>query len=46
MSDHIRQWFSKVTQSRVKIITEPSHEGQNIDIHADPYIFSFLARYS
>ena len=44
-SDAIRQWFSRVTKSRVKIIAESPHEWQKIVIHGNECIILFLTRY-
>ena len=44
-SEAIRQWFSRVTKSRVKIIAESPHEWQKIVIHGNECIILFLTRY-
>ena len=44
-SEAIRQWFSRVTKSRVKIIAESPHEWQKIVIHGNECIVLFLTRY-
>ena len=44
-SEAIRQWFSRVTKSRVKIIAESPHEWQKIVIHSNECIILFLTRY-
>ena len=44
-SGAIRQWFSRVTKSRVKIIAESPHEWQKIVIHGNECIILFLTRY-
>ena len=45
-SEAIRQWFSRVTKSRVKIIAESPHEWQKIVINGNECIILFLTRYS
>ena len=44
-SEAIRQWFSRVTKSRVKIIAESPHEWQRIVIHGNECNILFLTRY-
>ena len=44
-SGAIRQWFSRVTKSRVKIIAESPHEWQKIVIHGNECIILFLTHY-
>ena len=44
-SGAIRQWFSRVTKSRVKIIAESPHEWQKIVIHGNECIILFLTCY-
>ena len=44
-SEAIRQWFSRVTKSRVKIIADSPHEWQKIVIHGNECIILFLTRY-
>ena len=44
-SEAIRQWFSRVTKSRVKIIAESPHEWQKVVIHSNECIILFLTRY-
>ena len=36
-SEAIRQWFSRVMKSRVKIIVDLAHDWQNVRIHDNPY---------
>ena len=45
MSEAIRQWFSRVTKSRVKIIAESLHEWQRIVIHGNECVILFLTCY-
>ena len=44
-SEAIRQWFSRVTKSRVKIIAESPQKWQKIVIHGNECIILFLTRY-
>ena len=46
MSGVIRQWFSRLTKSRVKIIAESHQEWQKIGINGIPYIILLLTRYA
>ena len=44
-SEAIRQWFSRVTKSRAKVIAESPHEWQKVVIHGNKCIILFLKRY-